>query len=604
MIESGKGTPSGVFSGEIEAAEGEHTLTFWYFKENDSHFSVKADENGTRVVVDVTKQSFFSLEDLSVMDLMSSKPADESDEVPVLVKDGKATVMKDVTMESRLAMARFSLSGLPSEAEGTLQIYDADKNLYFQDGFGVSSTYSEGKLANEDASIEVSGVTDKTTDVYVALIPNRYNADKYRLGFKFTNKDNTVYTYEFTKPTEIKAGLYYTTFDKEEGASTGTFSGIPVVLQPETTTEPETPVTPVVDEDLVGKMFEVNGKKFRFTRANLKYTVETGVWSLMDRQYSFICKGGWTLSNGTWCTTGTYQQKEAEIDMFGFGTTGLYDIESGETAQAPTFWRQTANQSYSLAAYYYPTNNTTTNMGSGFIGSNLEHGTQFTNFDWGKVYQLNKNGEAYPSAEAPYTSYDKDKHPDVLRYFTLSSDDWSQLQSKYFMCGATITGIANTVNTAAKNNIYGCLIFPIKGDGANSAEINNDKLAKVKDLLEGKVTYISSKLTTNLSFTGTNYTNFDYSYVKMTSAQFDELEKLGVVFLPEAGHRATDSYTKTDGYYWTSTAGQQYASTFFRFDGDSSPRVFKLEGLNRSLGGSVRLVKEVPEDYEDPEVVD
>ncbi|MDE5841179.1 MAG: hypothetical protein K2H49_09685 [Muribaculaceae bacterium] len=77
-----------------------------------------------------------------------------------------------------------------------------------------------------------------------------------------------------------------------------------------------------------------------------------------------------------------------------------------------------------------------------------------------------------------------------------------------------------------------------------------------------------------------------------------------MVFLPEAGHKATDSYTKTEGYYWTSTAGQQYVSTFFRFDGNSSPHVFNLEGINRSVGSSVRLVKEVPDDYVDPMVVD
>lgn len=173
------------------------------------------------------------------------------------------------------------------------------------------------------------------------------------------------------------------------------------------------------------------------------------------------------------------------------------------------------------------------------------------------------------------------------------------------MCGVTITEIKNPANTSAGNNIYGCLIFPITGEGNNSTEINNDKLAKVKNLLSGKYTYLSTSLTTNLSFTGTNYKYFNYSWLKMTVEQFKTLEKYGVVFLPEAGHRAADSLTKTDGYYWTSTNGQSNTAVIFKFDGDILPKVFKLDSQsNRSFGCAVRLVKEVPADYTDPMVVE
>lgn len=80
----------------------------------------------------------------------------------------------------------------------------------------------------------------------------------------------------------------------------------------------------------------------------------------------------------------------------------------------------------------------------------------------------------------------------------------------------------------------------------------------------------------------------------MTKEQFEKLESLGVVFLPEAGHRAIDSMTKNDGYYWTSTNGQSNTATVFRFDGDTSTKVFKLDAQhNRILASAVRLVKEV-----------
>ena len=169
-------------------------------------------------------------------------------------------------------------------------------------------------------------------------------------------------------------------------------------------------------------------------------------------------------------------------------------------------------------------------------------------------------------------------------YYTLLSSDWSDLQSKYFMTGATITDIANP-NNSNKAGLYGCMIL----DATNKTEASA--------LLKEYGATVSTKLSDNLSFTGTNYQYFDYTYVKLTSEQFKALEAAGkVVFLPEAGHTAvtTNSYTKTDGYYWTATAGQAYTSTIFRFDGNETPKVFKLDTQSsRMFGCAVRLVKEV-----------
>lgn len=557
-LQEGEGTTEGVFVGEAAGVTPGAGYTVRYLgatTASGAPFVSIGETSGKIEFINALEQKGCVvtglLGDLCRADLLKKEG------VELAIADGMAIAKLPVELEHELSMVHFSLSGIPSEL-------DNEATLTFDYG---------------DYSYQISNIA---SEIYLPMIPGTH-----RIKFTLSNAGKG-YEYEFDSEKTLAAGLYYTALDDDSHGV-----GIDVPLSEVEQSAPE------IDEDVIGKVFEVNGKRFRFTRANLKFNVDTRAWSLMDRQYSFICRGGWVTSDGKWQKT-----KETEIDLFGFGATGLYDIESGETAQVPEFWRQTGTQTYTDAANYYPTNNTQTNQGSGFIGSYLEHGTQFTNFDWGKAYYLNKKGEAYPSESSPYTSYDKDNNPGVLRYFTLSSNDWEKLQSKYFFCGATITGITNPANTTAKNNIYGCLIFPITGEGANSVEVNKDKLAKVNALLTGRVTYLSTSLTTNLSFTGTNYQYFNYSWVKMTAAQFDELEKLGVVFLPEAGHRAPDSYTKTDAYYWTSTAGQQYVSTFFRFDGDSSPKVFKLEGINRSLGGSVRLVKEVPADYTDPMVVE
>ncbi|MDE6794084.1 MAG: fimbrillin family protein [Muribaculaceae bacterium] len=559
-LEGDGGDSEGVFSGELTIANGEYSV--WYLGADGAYasFAEGATEPSNALLnKDCSVSGDFV--DLNKGDLMKST-------VQIVVEDGKATVAANVSLEAQMAMAHFTLSG--EGISSALQAEDATLTFAYGD-----NSYS---------------ITNKAEDVYVPMFPGGCKP-----SFTLVSGGKT-YSYAFENETEVCAGVYYT---KTQGDG----NGISVTLVEKVIPEP--PYNPATDEDLVGNMFEVNGKKFRFTRGNLKYDTETGAWSLMDNQYDFICKAGWTLSNGTWS-----RAKESVIDLFGYGATGLYDVESGQTANVPTFWKQTANQTYTDAAYYYPTQ--VTKWNEGYTGSYLERGIKFTNFDWGKAYYLYKNSEAYPTASTPYTSYDWEVNPsheegdsEALRYFTLSSDDWVKLQTKYFMCGVTITGIPNPANTSAKNNIYGCLIFPITGEGTNSAEINKDKLAKVKELLDGHYTYLSTKLTTNLNFTGSNYQYFDYSWLKITKEHFEALEKLGVVFLPEAGHRATDSLTKTDGYYWTSTNGQANTSTVFRFDGDSTPKVFKLDSQSsRTFGSAVRLVKEVPADYTDPVVVE
>lgn len=591
-LQTGANSTEGVFSGELQITDGTKARV-WYLGANNGddapYTSAAVSSNGkvTALTTDLRTNFGGKFDDLKRADLLTKE------DVVFTVKDGKGYVRNErVELSAMMAMAHFTLKfpdDFVSSGEATLTVNSEDDDLPSKKVWNPlttgDSTPSEGYSLTLGS--EASGIVlqNNRADVYLPIVPG-----SYKLKFDVV-AGGKQYTYSLKDKSTIEGGYYYTSGESSESSST--FDGILVSL-----VEVSQPAKE--DEDLVGSVFEVNGKRFRFTKANLKYIVDSGDWVLMERQYSFICKGGWTLSNGSWA-----KGKETEIDLFGFGATGLYDVESGETAQAPTFWRQTAQQTYSIAAYYYPTNNTTTNQGAGFLGSYLEHGTQFTNFDWGKAYYLNKNKEAYPTQEKPYTSYDwaidptfdESKDSKALRYFTLSSSDWTQLQAKYFMTGATITGIGNSVNSDAKGNIFGCLIIKVEGT-------NSEKLAKVKDFLTGKVTYISPSLSANLSYTGTNYQYFKYNYVQMTGAQFDALEKLGVVFLPEAGHRAPDAYTKTDAYYWTSTTGQQYVSTFFRFDGNSSPSVFKLDPINRSMGGSVRLVKEVPADYVDPMVVE
>lgn len=560
-LETGEGTPVGVFSGNITAEEGKHTLTFWYFNEDDSHFSVEADGTGTRVVVDVTAQSFFSLEELSVMDLMSSKQSDEYDEVPVMVKDGKATVMQDVSMVSKLAMARFSLSGLPEDAEGTLQIYDADNKLYIKDGFGIVSTYSESKLAGgEGACINVSGVTYANSDVYVALIPNRFNVDKYRLGFKFTDKNTEkVYTYEFTEPTEVRAGIYYTSFNKEAGADTGTFSGIPVALTPEQTEEPEQPVTPVVDEDLVGPVFEVDGKKFRFTRANLQYNTVAKEYLIPEKQTDFTVTSGHRIG---WTNTTTGNPEY--IGLFRWGATGIED----------DVWKPWPADYWSDVAYFKSAANIHGTLPCQTSGNNATISTnktlcpngvaQDTPYDWGKAYSAQKN--------------------DGSHYFTLTSKE-------------LIAVIDNTVSVCGTvDNIEGLVILPYEDAEAAKTAITT---------AGGKYNQLY-KLPKSIVNDGTNYGSSDRSKFAWThlTLTYDQLTALNGIFLPAAGMnnpstgsnpKMVSSDYKGKCYYWTSTPTSTPNAIHLYVNGEATTqnRVFKVYGYGKGYGLSVRLVKEI-----------
>ena len=121
-------------------------------------------------------------------------------------------------------------------------------------------------------------------------------------------------------------------------------------------------------------------------------------------------------------------------------------------------------------------------------------------------------------------------------------------------------------------------------------------LTDAKAVLKQYGATVSSSLST-LNLNGSTNSRFDYTYVKITKAQFEEMEKAGeVVFLPEAGHSSVTpgSPTKGDGYYWTATAGQQWNSYLLRFDGEGN-KIFKMESITRLTGSSVRLVKEIKE---------
>lgn len=209
----GEGTSKGVFEGTFSNYQEDQVYNLWYCM-HDSWFVGSGTTGDCGFTIQTGKQAYFSLEELSAKEIMSSNQTNARGGYKIEVKNGRAYIMEDVKLESRLAMARFSMDALPAGVKGTLYIYNADGNgrtpveIKFLGGVKFSP---EGTISYKTTK---GGVTyDKITienaeagkDVYVALIPGAY-----RLGFQFIAEDGTEYTYEREKSTDLNYGVYYT----------------------------------------------------------------------------------------------------------------------------------------------------------------------------------------------------------------------------------------------------------------------------------------------------------------------------------------------------------------------------------------------------------
>ena len=225
-LEEGAGTSLGVFKGSMSKSEFSESEIYnlWYYRDvswDDYDFFSWNSGNPYTYSARIGQQSFFDLESLSNIEMMSSITKDNNDGIKIEIqqKSGdfreNAYVIQDVKLESRLAMARFSLESLPEDAKGTLYIYNADNPAQtpVEIVFSAGKNYSEKinysttvkKQKYDKITVENAGPGAGHSDVYVALIPATY-----RLGFQFVAEDGTEYVYERDNATDLKYGVYYT----------------------------------------------------------------------------------------------------------------------------------------------------------------------------------------------------------------------------------------------------------------------------------------------------------------------------------------------------------------------------------------------------------
>lgn len=626
LDEESIGETKGVFSGTCTGVTGNYTLM--YFDAENACFGHGGEEhaNASQVLTfnNANHPYCSTIEELSSMELLTTQNPDEYEPVEIIVKDGVGSVAKDIVLDAKLAMARFSLSNIVEETTGTLNIYDADNEE------GYTLTYMEYAKKNSTQhyfsknpdGITISGV-DPTKDVFVAFIPG-----DYRLGFKFTTDKGKVYEATFGSTTTLRRGLYYNagldgennvkgsvvnfspvapayeikfmkypegSQNNEEFICTLDFTDLSAVTLPDNpdttntqdflgwkkagetatvisgtwdlTSEDATSIilypvyaAPVEDDDLVGPVFQIGTKKFRFTRANLQFNTNTKEYLIPEKQTDYTVTSGHRIG-WTNITTGNPEY----IGLFRWGATG---IEDDVWKPWPAdYWCDVAY--YKSAALIHGTLPCQTSANNATISTNktlCPNGVaQDTPYDWGKAYSKQKG--------------DKD------HYFTLTSKEViSVIDHTISICGTV-------------DNIEGLVILPFE----------NIDDAKAAVTAVGAKSDNMYKLPKVLANDGTNYgssdrSKFAWSHLKLTYAQ---LTALNAIFLPAAGmnNPSTDSKKLVSSdytgkcYYWTSTPTTTPNAIHLFVNGESTVanRVFKVYGFGKGYGLSVRLVKEIKE---------
>lgn len=222
-LQSGANTPDGIFKGNVEGETGTYRL--WYFgkpqadAENPYPYLDFSTTKG-QVKLDLQNQNFRSLDELEAVDILST-------DVNIVVKNEQGTVGQAVTMAPHVAMARFTISGIPEGTSGTVNIYNnlnSDRGgIYAKQPLLLSTGVQQG-----DNTTTTSFTYDEVKngdDIYVAFIPNAYT-----LHFEFEASNGAKYTHTFGQ-NSIKAGVYYRSFNKEDKAETGTIEGVEVPME-------------------------------------------------------------------------------------------------------------------------------------------------------------------------------------------------------------------------------------------------------------------------------------------------------------------------------------------------------------------------------------
>ena len=341
---------------------------------------------------------------------------------------------------------------------------------------------------------------------------------------------------------EYQGSLDARNWAADEFVRKGHAVGVPVQMTKVGGDDPE----PTVD-DVVGPVFTIDGKRYRFTAGNLYYNTQTKVWGIFSKQTDFVNAGGLDLQGQT-------SQTPELIGLFSWGATGLED------AQQPTTLREYAWQTEYGGTYFPSTAGQSKNSTIKSLWAN-----EYV-YDWGRAYM-----ESGRSAS------------DDRQYITPSKAIFTALMQSGFVQGATIKGGASD-----GSDVVGLIVIP----GVST-------LAAAKELIrsvEGASCLSSMKAVYH------NNAGNTLSYKNITISNYEVIKALNdAVFFPAASKRNLSSgkvYNSDGlGWYWSSDASTTNAYNLY-FDGNKGG--FFYNGYSQSSMGrfnqmAVRLLVEVKE---------
>jgi len=509
------------FTGELHGLQnGAVTFNYYYFGNK-----VNAEEVGSdgSYIADFSRQdgSFGSLSD---KDLLTTQK-----EITI---GGGSSYVADLTLVRRVSFAHFKLAfaddvALAENAEIVIS-GDGLNNMATVSLTSPDAVYAHGNVVVSPAS----------SDIYMVLLPNEIE-EGFRLNFS-VESDGKTYKGTFPVAKAIAKGKYYRKDNKD-----GTYSALTVNMSGEDGSDDS-----MDDGDVVGPVFEVNGKKFRFTRANLQYNTKTSTYSIPEKQTEYICASGRRVGAST--VTGNPEI----IGLFRWGATGIDD--NVWQPQPADFWKVNSwDSSNSTVSDNLPSQNSSVNRTLTTNSTLCPNGeAQDTPFDWGVAYTAQQG---------------------TGHYFTLTSTELKYVINNWFAACCTVDGVE------------GAIILPF-------TTLNEAKEA---------ITAVGGKYNAlyKLNDYYTNRTQFGYDRMTL---DYEQLTKLNGVFFPASGmgNPNTGSVSKpaaTDYqgncYYWTSSPSTTPNAIIWYVNGGKtqSSREYHVYGMGKCFGASVRLVKEVTE---------
>lgn len=240
-LQSGEGTASGVFTGEVTATSGNYCL--WYFGSKQStaenaEFAASYPyikiANG-QVTIDLKTPTFANAEEFSKVDVLSQTAT-------INVQGKNASVAESVTMQPHVALARFDLQNLPANVTGTLKVYDTKAGTPEYINTKQTLSLAKGETVKSEETEAYTFVNwSSNNDLYLAFVPYSSN-----LKFEYTynkevqevvngSKVNKTYPIKnihlFKEDQALVAGTYYQTFTPAEGAETSKVGGVEVPFE-------------------------------------------------------------------------------------------------------------------------------------------------------------------------------------------------------------------------------------------------------------------------------------------------------------------------------------------------------------------------------------